>query len=278
MAIVSLAVLGEAAGYQEALTRLLQPFAQMFSPAPASLIIYLGELYPAGPEVGVNPHPALVKTFAEWAYEAGATEIKLAARAAPGFIFNQSWQLAGYDALASCRAAVLDLQQSPQAPRFSRLSLTSREFMLPQPLLQADCLVNMGKFRAADSRLFGSALKNLAALTDLPQTEEFSRALVDLYDIAVPDLHIIDALRGHRGWQPLGQDALLAAADATALDLTLAALAALPGDRIEEIALAAQYGLGSTTAADIALVGDAPALFNFKKIHQKGGKANAEIL
>ena len=186
----------------------------------------------------------------------------MAARAAAGFDFSQCWQQAGYEVLENCGAAVLDLQQAPRAPRLSRLALTSREFMLPQMLLQADCLINMSKFRVAEGRLFGSALKNLAALADLPPTEEFPRALVDLYSIIMPDLHIIDALPGRRGWQPQAQGALLAASDGPALDLTLAALAALPGNRIEEIALAAQYGLGSTNAADISLVGDAAALFN----------------
>jgi uncharacterized protein (DUF362 family) len=229
----------------------------MFEPVLSSLLIYVGALYPAQAELGVNHHPQLAADLIEWAYEGGVTEIKLAAQTAPGFDFGQSWQLAGYGALKSYGVDVLDLAAAPRLPRRSSLGLYSRELLLPRPLLQADCLINMGKFRVAEGRIFGSALGNLAELAELPrETEAFSRALVDIYSMVTPDLHIIDALSGKRGWQPQKQDGLLAASDAVALDMTLAALAALPAAPMEELNLAAQYGLGCANAADISLVGD----------------------
>ena len=262
MTIVSLAAPGGGAGYPQALNKLLAPFKEMFLPAPASLIIYLGELYPAGPQLGVNPHPALAATLCAWAYEAGVAKIQLAARAAPGFDFAYSWQMAGYDALNSSGAALIDLAHTPGLPRLSRLALTAGEFLLPQALLQAEFLINMAKFRAGSGRLFGSALHNLAALAHpRPAKANSARELVDLYSILLPDLHLVDALRGSGGWQPVAEDALLAATDAAALDMTLAAMAAVPLDSLEEITLTAQYGLGNAAVADIILLGDTPALF-----------------
>ena len=262
MSIVSLVATGRGAEYKWALNELLRPFAEMFAPAPYSLLIYVGAIYPAGPELGVNPHPALVAALAEWAYEAGVANIGLVAAAADGFEFSQSWQLAGYGALKGYGADVLDMADAPRSSRLSSLGLNCREFLLPKPLLQADYLINLSKFRVAEGRMFGSALNNLAAMADMPRAEEaFPRALVDLYSVITPDLHIADALRGQGGWQPQTQDGLLAATDAVALDMTLATLAGLDGSRMEEIALAAQYGLGSAGAADISLTGDAAALF-----------------
>ena len=265
MALVSLAALQDKADYKAALDKLLRPYEEMFFPAPTTLFIYLGSLYPAAPKLGVNPHPVLVAALIEWAYKAWTAKICLAARAAPGFEFAKTWQLSGYKALNSYGAKTLDLGQATYVSRSSSLALFCSEYLLPQQLLSADCLINMGKFRAGQGRLFGSAFNNLAALTDLPYTiEAFPRALVDLYSIVNPDLHIIDALRGLSGWQPQPQDALLAATDAAALDMTLATLASLPGERVEEIALAAQYGLGAAAAAEIILVGDAPAVWGLE--------------
>jgi len=262
MTIVSVAAPQKAAAYHAEVHKLLRPFAEMFSPALPSLLLYVGLLYPAGPELGVNPHPQLLSSLIEWAREAGVGKISLAGRAAPGFTFRQSWRIAGYEALPIAKLHIIDLALAPLQMRACSLALACRELALPQPLLQADCCINVGKFRAAEGRLFGSALLNLAAMTELPvPAEVFPRALIDLYSIIVPDLHVIDALRGGRGWQPQQADALLGARDAVALDMTLMAVVGLPAESFEPIALASQYGLCGAGAADIYVAGDTQALF-----------------
>ncbi|MCL1816959.1 MAG: DUF362 domain-containing protein [Clostridiales bacterium] len=271
MAVVAVAASQKKVDYGLVLEQLLAPFAQVFSPAPSMLFINLGLLYPCAPEWGVNPHPRLVAKLVARAYEAGVAQISLAARAAAGFEFTQCWHLCGLDFLENYGVAVVDLDRSPQVLRQSRLALAGCDYSLPPQPLKADCLISLGKFRAGSGQMFGSALNNLSALANITPLEGISpRAVVDIYSILAPDLHIIDAIRGRGGWQPQQGDAWLAATDAVALDMVLAALASLPGSRIEEIALAAQYGLGNANVADIVLVGDTAVLFpNIGKKYKK---------
>ena len=52
--------------------------------------------------------------------------------------------------------------------------------------------------------------------------QEQERELVDIYSVVTPDLFIVDALKGEKGFQPHAQDCLLGAVDAVALDAVLA--------------------------------------------------------
>lgn len=266
MAVVSLvAPAGEhlPAELRAGLKALLDPLGGVCIIPGESVLLYMGHIWPAPPALGVNPRPALLAALIEAAFEEGAGEVALAALAAPGFSFEQTWQMAGYGELESYGITLYDLSCTPTSARESRLNLAGAVWSVPQPLLKAEYLINVGKFRVAQGKLFGSAMGNLAAAANLPKhPQQFARALVDLHSIITPDLHVLDALRGERGYQLQERHAIFAAYDAVALDSTLAALAGLTAGEIEHLVLASSYGLGVANASDIRLLG-ADALESF---------------
>ena len=258
MSIVSLITPDETqllSGFKQVIEDLLKPLGGFPLAAGEKVLLYMGRIWPAPAPLGVNPHPALLTALVEAAYKAGAGEVSLAACAAPGFDFSTSWYIAGYRALDSYGASRHDLDHMPKSERQSRIDLACSSLTVPLLLLQADYLINVGKFRVADDQIFGAAMLNLAAAAALPQPPHlFARALVDLHSIITPDLHVLDALKGEQGYQPQQRHAVLAATDALAVDTTLATLAGLKGGDIEHLALAAQYGMGAANAADIRII------------------------
>jgi len=257
MSIVSLVTPDESqllSDFRHIIEDLLQPLGGLTLAAGEKALLYMGHIWPAPAALGVNPHPVLLTALVESLYQAGAGQVQLAAGAAPGFDFAACWQMAGYQTLDSYGAYRHDLATCPKSERHSRLDLACPSLAAPLLLLQADYLINVGKFRVANAQIFGAAMLNLAAAAELPQPPHlFARALVDLHSIIMPDLHILDAIKGQQGYQPQQQHAILAATDAPALDTTLAVLAGLKSGEIEHLALAAQYGMGCTNAGDIKI-------------------------
>jgi uncharacterized protein (DUF362 family) len=260
MTIISLALGAEnltQSSNKADIRRLLQPFGgiNFLAEQNATACLYLGEIWPAPPQLGLNPLPELVQIVAELLQEAQVRQISVAARAAAGFSWADALRLSGYEALPGLE--FINLAEAACLERASELNLAAEYLTVPEILLHSNCLINIAKLRVAEGQLLGAALLNLQAVVDLPDDEEQkTRVLVDLYSIIQPDLHLVDCWRGTKGLQPQQQSLLLAGSDAVALDLVTATVAGLAAEDLEYLALAAQYDLGCAQAGDIHVVGE----------------------
>ena len=243
------------------LRKLLLPFGggELYFAAEKPLFL-LDLSLPADKKTGVNFDPRLAWAVLDMARNHGATQVSFAVRTEEGFSFDQVLAASGYDQLARLEGVnFIDLRQAPTLDRSSDLGLALDRLPIYAPVAQAGLVVSLAKFKAAQGSLFGGAFHNLAlttpALAEL-SGEQRARALVDIYSIMAPDLTIIDGWRGDAGFQSHQGDFVLAAVDAVAADAVLAALAGLDLNSLENIQLAAQYGLGEGDPGDVHLDGD----------------------
>lgn len=213
---------------------------------------------PAENDRGVNFDIRLTYSLVSVYRRYRSDQLQFFFRPAAGFTAEQTLEMSGYKALSTLDNVVLtDLSECQTRSRRCGPCLTGESIDIYAPLVQADVLISLVKYKADQGQLFGSALHSLASCSPVEAENEFrNRSLVDLYSVITPDLFIIDGLIGSGGFQPQAKDCLLAAADAVAADAVLAALAKIPAQQVDSLCLAAQYGLGIGDPSGIALYGD----------------------
>lgn len=244
------------------LRRLLLPFGggDFFFTGGEKPLFLLDLTLPAAPDTGVNFDIRLAYAVTALARECGVSQLSFGVRAEAGFSFEEVLEKSGYRRLAELEGVrFLDLAAAESALRDTDTGLLLDQAALARPVLDADIIVSLAKFRSGEGHLFGSAMNNVrvaAALAAEYGFAEQQRALVDIYSVAAPDLTIVDGLIGSSGFQPQRGDFLLAATDAVAADAVLAAVAGIDLEDVAYLQLAAQYGLGVGEPGDIRLYGD----------------------
>ncbi|MCR4963396.1 MAG: DUF362 domain-containing protein [Firmicutes bacterium] len=243
------------------ISRLLAPLGGVeayFAPGESVAILADGGL-PLSAATGVNAHPAWLYALKEIALSQGVKEVNILLHPAPGFDFAQTLQRSGYGDLAGEKTNLINLTRQPQLDRPAPLDLNRSAYPLYKPLLEADALISLSKFKCDKDLLFGSAVIHLTAGTAEehdPAAPPDGRTLTDVAALLPADLHIVDGLRGSAGYQPQDKDFLAAATDPWALDTVLTAIAGIPAAQVSYLCLGSQYGLGSIHPADIVVVGD----------------------
>ena len=145
-----------------------------------------------------------------------------------------------------------------------------KHFQLLSPLLEADLIINLPKFKTHAFMAATGGVKNLfgaipgrakpgyhATLTD---QSLFARMLLDLADYLAPQLTIMDAVMGMEGNGPSNGDPrqlglLLASEDPLALDLVMGEIMGLDGKNNPLLIEAEKIGRKPTKLEEIELVG-----------------------
>lgn len=244
----------------ELMEKLLLAFggSEFFFGTDEKIAFLLDLSLPAENDRGVNFDIRLAYSLVTLFRRYRSDQIHFYYRPLPGFTAAQTLEQSGYQSLAALDNVVLhDLREESAVRRSCGTYLTGEQIEVYSPLAQADVVISLVKYKAAQGSLFGSALRSLANCSPQPLDEDFAdRLLVDIYSVITPDLFIIDGMIGNGGFQPQAKDCLLAAADAVAADSVLATLARIPAADVNSLCLAAQYGLGNGDPGGIALYGD----------------------
>jgi len=255
-------MLAQPKNLSEALKKLLLAFGgeESFFMPEEKMVFLLDLTLPADQKEGVNFDIRLAYSLVDAARRHGVKDIIFAFRPEAGFDGDVVLEKSGYAALKVIPGVqFIDLSKEEMVKRSSLTALSADELPVYKPLLLADVIISLVKFRAAEGRLFGSALHHMAVVSsavDGVEQEQRERMLVDLYDVISPDLFIVDGIRGKGGFQSHQSDCLMAAADAVAADAVLAALGGISIDTVGSLCLGAQYGLGMGDPSGISLYGD----------------------
>jgi uncharacterized protein (DUF362 family)/Pyruvate/2-oxoacid:ferredoxin oxidoreductase delta subunit len=154
-------------------------------------------------------------------------------------------------------------------------------FVFSRIVTEADVILNIPIFKTHALTVLTGAIKNLFGIVPGAQKthlhtvaksgDEFGEMLVDLYQtIPVPVLNIMDALRGMdgqsgpSGGRVLSMGKLLAARNAVAMDVVMAAMAGARAEMIPTCRVAAERGLGPACIEDVELVGDFESVQGFR--------------
>lgn len=230
------------------------------------------------PERAVTTHPAVVAAVIRAAKRRGVAASDIAVADSPGGPHTAgrvkaAWKISGIAAVCAAEGAVLVAGGAGgEAPRAGGVK---RRFTLLEPVLAADVIIDLPKFKthmmtglsAATKNLFGCipGLQKAEWHMRCPKKEDFGDMLVDLLLTVRPSFAVLDAVTAHEGNGPSGGSPratgfLAASENLLSMDLALCAMAGLAPGQVPY--LAAAHGRGLCPAAfDPALAAGEAALF-----------------
>lgn len=233
-------------------------------------------LGPHPPEKGVTTHPALIRSLVKCLKKMGAICLVGDNPGLNGYTANeQCARVSGiYDAAGDCfvNFAKETMQVNVKSRFFQKL-------VISKPILAADLVINVPKFKTHLQTRITGAIKNMFGILVgaekarvhlvAARSENFAEALVDIYQIRPPDLTIMDAVVGMEGngpssggLRPIGK--VLASENGVSLDALMAAMMGLDPGKVDLLRIASRRGLGQIDPAKMEIRGTWPRLPKFK--------------
>jgi uncharacterized protein (DUF362 family)/NAD-dependent dihydropyrimidine dehydrogenase PreA subunit len=231
-------------------------------------------LCPATPDRAVTTHPAVVACVAKMVGEAGGEPIIVDSPGGGARYTTSSlrdlYGRTGMKEVAEKGLAKLNYDTSFVSVSFSEGKLVKR-FDVIRPILDADVVINLPKFKTHEFTYLTAGVKNLygaipgkAKVTyhaTLRDVQDFSDMLIDLFLCINPSLTIVDAVIGMDGdgptsGRPRKLGLLLASENALAVDVLLAETVGMDPVTIPHVRAAVKRGLCSGGLEDIEILGE----------------------
>ncbi len=260
---------------EKALEKIFEAFP--LSCAGKKVVIKPNILGPYSPEKGITTHPSLVHALVTALKKLGASCRVGDNPGASGYAANeQCARIAGIlNAADGC--FVNFAKETVQVEVQSRLV---KKLVVSKAALDADIVINVPKFKTHLQTQITGAVKNMFGILagaekarvhlSAPRPKDFSEALVDIYQVRIPDLTIMDAVVGMEGNGPSGKDLrligkVLAARNGVSLDALMAAMMGLEPQSVDYLRIASQRGLGRVDLSSIEIQGRWSPLPKFRR-------------
>jgi uncharacterized protein (DUF362 family)/Pyruvate/2-oxoacid:ferredoxin oxidoreductase delta subunit len=233
-------------------------------------------LGPYGPEKAVTTHPSLVRSLVKSLKKRGAICLVGDNPGLNGYAANERCARTSgiLDAAEGCYVNLArDTVQVPLRSRFIDKLVISRA------VLDADLIINVPKFKTHIQTRITGAVKNMFGILvgaekarvhlSVPRPRNFAEALVDIYQIRVPDLTIMDAVVGMEGNGPSGKDLrpvgkVLSSKNGVSVDGLMAAMMGLAAREVDYLDIGFQRGLGEIDPLRMEIRGDWSPLKRYK--------------
>jgi uncharacterized protein (DUF362 family)/Pyruvate/2-oxoacid:ferredoxin oxidoreductase delta subunit len=259
---------------EEVIEKILQAF-----PLPwkgKRVVIKPNILGPAPPAKGVTTHPSLIRALVQSLKKRDAL-----------CLVGDNPGLNGYAANERCAkiSGILDAADGTFV-NFARetvqVGVKSRfieRLVVSRAILDADLVINVPKFKTHIQTRVTGAVKNMFGILVgaekarvhllAARPENFSEALVDIYQIRIPDLTIMDAVVGMEGNGPSSSELrfvgkILAADNGVSVDGLMAAMMGVNPEKIDTLRIAFQRGLGEVDPAKMEMQGTWSRLKKYK--------------
>ncbi len=224
---------------------------------------------PSPPERAIITHPWFARAVAEQLLDITphvlvGDDLRAAGR--------KGFSISGYaEAFRDLPVELVHLPEQGYA-RVSCPGEVLRETYIARAALEADVVVNLPKLKTHSLTLFTGGVKNMYGLLpsglrvryhgEHPKPEEFCRLLADLYVLVRPALTVMDGIVGMEGAGPAAGTprrigAVIAGADAVAVDAVTCHLVGIPPLRVPTTKIAQARGIGTGVLEEIAVVGEA---------------------
>jgi uncharacterized protein (DUF362 family)/NAD-dependent dihydropyrimidine dehydrogenase PreA subunit len=248
-----------------------------FSWKASRVLIKPNVLGPYPPEKGITTHPSLIRALLK----------ALKKREAVCWVGDNPG-LHGYAANEQCArtSGILDaadrsyINLARDSMPISVQSRHMKQLVISKAILDADVLINVPKFKTHVQTQITGAVKNMFGILvgaekarvhqAVPQPRNFSEALVDIYQIRVPDLTIMDAVVGMEGNGPSGKDLrfigkILASPNGISVDGLMASMMGFSPRSVDYLDIAFQRGLGEIDPTRMEIRGTWSSLENFRR-------------
>lgn len=231
-------------------------------------------LGPFDKERGITTHPALVNGVISYLENAGA---KIIVGDNPGFrgygMNRKSAEISGILEVAGKYYKNIGAQ-------VKSIKVKSRYFdevVVSQDVLDCDILISLPKFKTHINTVITGGIKNMYGILEGSEkarvhrlaNKEFAEAVVDIYQIRLPDLVIMDAVVGMEGDGPNSKDLrkigkLIASYNSVCLDAVMAEMMGVDADSVTVLRVANQRNLGEIDIRKINIIGNLEKIPDFK--------------
>ena len=224
------------------------------------------------PDRAATTHPTVVAAVAKMVIEAGATPVIVESPGGPysQLLLRNNYRRTEMNWVVEVTGAELNLDVTstqvshPEGKVLHRLDIV-------RPLLDADVVINLPKLKTHNLTGLTLAVKNLFGLvpgavkisyhSKMQDRARFYEGMVDILTYVRPALNIMDAVVGMEGQGPSGGEprqigAIVASADALALDSVCAAMVGFAPREVGTTSVAADRGLTPGHLEGLELVGE----------------------
>jgi uncharacterized protein (DUF362 family)/ferredoxin-like protein FixX len=258
----------------EVVEKILETFP--FSWKGKRVVIKPNILGPTPPAKGITTHPALIRALVQSLKERGAFCLVGDNPGLHGYAANERCARTSGILEAADGCFVNFAKETVQVPVQSRFI---ERLVVSKPILEADLVINVPKFKTHLQTKITGAVKNMFGIIvgaekarvhlTAARPEDFSEALVDIYQIRIPDLTIMDAVVGMEGNGPSSNDLrfigkILAAPNGVSVDGLMAAMMGLGPHKVNSLRIAFQRGLGEVEPAKMEVQGTWSRLKKYK--------------
>jgi len=266
----------EYAAIFESLTKCLERIGgiQRFVKPGDTVALKVNLLCAATPDKAVTTHPAVVACAARMVREVGAEPIIVDSPGGGARYTTSSlrdlYDKTGMKEAAEKGTAKLNYDTSFESVPHSEGKLVKR-FDVIRPILDADVVINLPKFKTHEFTYLTAGVKNLYGVipgkakatyhATLRDVRDFSDMLIDLYLCINPSLTIVDAIVGMDGdgptsGRPRELGLLMASENPLAVDVLLAETVGVDPVTIPHIRAAVDRKLCSGGLEDIEILGE----------------------
>ncbi len=221
---------------------------------------------PVNYENGAVTNPHLVEAVAILCEEAGARHVVIGDGACVGASTEEAFDVTGLRDMAARHGyELVDFTHAPFQYVVNPLAKKMRRIRLPQAFLEANVVIDMPVMKTHDVLEVSLGVKNMKGLLQTDDKKRFHKwglvqSVVDLIQIAKPDITLVDGTIGMEGsgptWgEPVGLGLLLASKDVVAADTVAAEIMGYTLDEADYIRQAAMAGVGCCDMDQIQVLG-----------------------
>ncbi len=278
----------EAEFIRQALERGIEPLGgwSKFLKPGQKVLLKVNLIGPVPPQQAATTHPELVRALIRICRAQGC-EVWVG-DSAGGAIAGisptaKALKVAGFEAVAAEEGAkIINFDQAGAGEVPSKTGRFVKSFFLAKPVLDADVVINLPKFKAHSAAIYTGAVKNVFGCIPglrkaeyhrlAPAPEDFGEIIADIHLACGVKLNIMDAVVGMEGAGPTAGKArklgyLLLSQDALALDAAAIGMLGLRVQDVPILAQAARLEVGEPNLEKIRLCGDfnkLPQITDFK--------------
>lgn len=231
------------------------------------------------PEHAVTTHPEVLRGVIRACVKRGALRENILVADSAGGLYNPAQMKSLYQGCgltAICKEEEVALYTACESrPYPTPNGKVVKEFEILKPILEADFIINIPKFKshvmtgmtAACKNMFGAipGLKKSEWHMRFPDKERFGDMLIDLLENLTPDMAILDGVLAMEGDGPAGGEprevgVLLGSEDMVNMDLAVAYMMGLDPMRVPYLRAANLRGLGKEKLDMLDVVGEVSAL------------------
>ena len=244
-----------------------------------SVALKVNMLMGKAPEKAVTTHPAVVSAVVRLVLECGGKPLIIDSPGGPytPTTLKLAYERCGFADVARESGAVLNYDTDVvRVSSASGIRVMSAELL--NPAVEADIIINLPKLKTHGLTTLTCAVKNMFGLIPgmtkieyhmrSPEVSDFCGMLVDIAELASPELTIVDAITAMQGEGPSGgkskdMQLVLVGQNMHSLDYFAASLMEIPLEQVDTIDQAQKHGLSPMSLDQIELRGHRPVPSRF---------------